>query len=278
MNVPFSVRRQITEMLLENKLGGSLEPIREEISEDESEGVEEDKDKNDDNPIINNTSQTSLYGDNQIHLSYYYPYMKRLHNKAKHEVISESEEEEEDNSNDMIGIALRFYHHMSPSSRIRFFETIFVILLLIISIGRRDIFIVLIVIVVVTMGLQTSVMIPHSCYRIIMAITALSMIIKYTVQLPVFNQCVSSDGIAYLTFLTTCKETGTINENAFQPLSLIGITTTEAGQPAGSLFQDIIMMMLYIVMRAVLKRNGVWEKSINHYVMVNVQLCSIHHI
>ena len=140
------------------------------------------------------------------------------------------------------------------------------------TIGRRDIFIVLILVVVVTLGLQTSVMIPHSCYRIIMIITAFSMIVKYTVQLPVFNQCISSDGIAYLTFLTTCKETGTINDNAFQPLSLIGIKTTGTGQPVGSLFFDIVLMMSYIVMRSLLKRNGVWEKSINYYVLKRVKI------
>ena len=239
----------------------SLEPIDEEMSEEENE---EGK-KNDEI-----APQSSPYRDNQIHLSFYYPLMKRFQTKVKHDMTSESEEEEEDSSNDMIAIALRYYHHMSVYKKIRFFETIFLILLLFMTIGRHDIFIVTILIIVVTLGLQTSIMIPHSCYRIMMIITSFSMIVKYTVQLPVFNQCSNSDGIAYLTFLTTCKETGSINENAFQPLSLIGIKTTGTGQPVGSLFSDIVLMMLYIIMRSVLKRNGVWEKSINYYVLKRV--------
>jgi hypothetical protein len=249
-------------------MGDSLEPIDEEMSE-ESEKTEEVKEND---QTVDKPPLSSHYPDNQIHVSFYYPFVKRFHNELKHEIFSESESEEEDTSNDMIAIALRFYHRMSVSKKIHFFETIFLILLLMMTIGRRDIFIVLILVVVVTLGLQTSVMIPHSCYRIIMIITAFSMIVKYTVQLPVFNQCISSDGIAYLTFLTTCKETGTINDNAFQPLSLIGIKTTGTGQPVGSLFFDIVLMMSYIVMRSLLKRNGVWEKSINYYVLKRVKI------
>ena len=108
-------------MILKNTMGDSLEPIDEEMSE-ESEKTEEVKEND---QTVDKPPLSSHYPDNQIHVSFYYPFVKRFHNELKHEIFSESESEEEDTSNDMIAIALRFYHRMSVSKKIHFFETIF---------------------------------------------------------------------------------------------------------------------------------------------------------
>ena len=215
--------------------------------------------------------------ENPVSLSFYYP---KLMHRSQEDVA------EENSSNaDVIEMALQGYRRLSDRSKVRFLETVYSILVLLLCLMRHDIFSILIIVVLVTYGLQTSLMIPHSCYQIIMYITSISILVKYALQLPAFGECVNSDGISYITFLSACEESGVYNENIFQPLMLLGIYKPgNAGQKGISLMGDIILIILCIIMRSVLKSYGVWRRSLNSYVMeevrfpysTNRQACDVH--
>ena len=215
--------------------------------------------------------------ENSVSLSFYYP---KLMHRCQEDVA------EEDTSNaDVIEMALQGYRRMSDRRKVRFLETVYSILVLFLCFLRHDIFSILIIIVLVTYGLQTSLMIPHSCYQLIMYIASISMLVKYAIQLPAFGECVNTDGISYITFLSACEESGVYNENIFQPLLLLGINRPgNAGQKGVSLMGDIVLIILCIIMRSVLKSYGVWKRSLNSYVMeevgfpfaTNEQACDVH--
>ena len=181
------------------------------------------------------------------------------------------EKEEQSPSSDGISMLVRYYRRMPMLSKIRFVELFFIVIVSAICIFKSDIFHLVILFLIFTNGLQASFMISHLTYKIIMLITAISLVVKYALQLPVFRICVNYGEEYYLTFLQTCVSEGEINYSIFQPYSLLGVTgMTRDGRVRVSMFSDVMIMVLCIMMRSILKSYGLWEMSLVRLVINDV--------
>ena len=182
-----------------------------------------------------------------------------------------SKKEEQSTSSDVISMLVRYYRRMPMLSRIRFVELFFIIIVSSLCILRGDIFHLIILFLILTNGLQASFMISHLTYKTIMLITAISLVVKYVLQLPIFRICVNYGEEYYLTFLQTCVSEGEINYSIFQPYSLLGVTgMTHDGRVRVSTLPDVVIMVLCIMMRSTLKSYGLWEKSLVRWVVDDV--------
>ena len=179
--------------------------------------------------------------------------------------------EEQSTSSDGISMLVRYYRRMPMLSRIRFVELFFIIIVSSLCILRGDVFRFIILFLIFTNGLQASFMISHLTYKIIMFVTAISLVVKYALQLPVFRICVNYGEEYYLTFLQTCVSEGEINYSIFQPYSLLGVTgMTHDGRVRVSMLPDVVIMVLCIMMRSTLKSYGLWGKSLVRWVVDDV--------
>ena len=182
-----------------------------------------------------------------------------------------SSKKEQSLSLDVFSLLSRYYNNMPMLAKIRFIELFFIIIVSSLCILKGDIFRFIILFFVFTNGLQASFMISHRTYKIIMFITALSLIVKYALQLPVFRICVNYGEEYYLTFLQTCVSEGEINYSIFQPYSLLGVTgMTHDGRVRVSSIPDVVIMVLCIMMRSTLKSYGLWRKSLVRLVIDDV--------
>ena len=66
---------------------------------------------------------------------------------------------------------------------------------------RHDLFSIIELFIVLTLGMSYSLMIPYWVYKSLLVVSTLSITSKYFVQLPLFSQCVNSDGIMEFFFL-----------------------------------------------------------------------------
>lgn len=135
-----------------------------------------------------------------ISLSFYFPNI--LSSVRKN--INPSTELKEDksvDSTDVIGLIAQFFNRLKAWRKLQLFETLFVIFICILCVMRHDLFSIIELLIVLTIGMSYSLMIPYWVYKSLLVVSTISITSKYLVQLPLFNQCVNSDGIMEFFFL-----------------------------------------------------------------------------
>ena len=135
-----------------------------------------------------------------IFLSFYFPNKLAA---ARRGIVLQSEIKEEKavDSTDVIGVVAQMYARLTTWRKLHLFELLYVCVVCVVCILRHDVFNIIELFIVLTLGMSSPLMIPYWVYKMILGVATISIMSKYFVQLPLFNQCVNSDGIMELFFL-----------------------------------------------------------------------------
>lgn len=204
-----------------------------------------------------------------IRLSFYFP-----NQLDKESVQKESDSINTAQATDIVGRVMETYNHLSSWKKIQLYELIFSIIIVFICFVRNDLVSICILLILCNHGFSTAMMIPHYCYSWILFITSFFMICRYFVQLPIIKQCVDNEGYYYFTVSKMCSATTTPLIDAYQPLHIIGLLRRDDynRKIASSILSDIMIVLCVVVMRSILKRSGLWKKSLGYYVLSEVLL------
>ena len=120
-------------------------------------------------------------------------------------IREENEEEANDGkstleSTDLLGRAVQSYTRLTDWKKLKLYEIAFILIVITVFITEHNCASMVELFVLSALALPSSLMIPHWCYSICLVIECLSMILKYSIQLPFFRQCVNSEGLYYITF------------------------------------------------------------------------------
>lgn len=138
--------------------------------------------------------------DPPISLSFYFPNILKSARKNINPP-SEQKDDKSVDSTDVIGLVAQLFSRLKAWRKLQLFETLFVIIICILCVMRHDLFSIIELFIVLTLGMSYSLMIPYWVYKSLLVISTLSITSKYLVQLPLFNQCVNSNGIMEFFFL-----------------------------------------------------------------------------
>ena len=103
-------------------------------------------------------------------------------------------------STDLLGRALQFYARLADWKKLKLYEFAFILVVITVFIAEHDCASMAELFVLSALALPSSLMIPHWCYSVCLVVECVSMILKYSIQLPFFRQCVNSQGLYYITF------------------------------------------------------------------------------
>ena len=103
-------------------------------------------------------------------------------------------------STDLLGRALQFYARLTDWKKLKLYEFAFILVVITVFIAEHDCASMAELFVLSALALPSSLMIPHWCYSVCLVVECVSMILKYSIQLPFFRQCVNSQGLYYITF------------------------------------------------------------------------------
>lgn len=87
-------------------------------------------------------------------------------------------------STDLLGRALQFYARLTDWKKLKLYEFAFILVVITVFIAEHDCASMAELFVLSALALPSSLMIPHWCYSVCLVVECVSMILKYSIQLP----------------------------------------------------------------------------------------------